>query len=184
MNSHEEVSSEALAATATLERIRAAVKPVRITGVDIFPVRVPVTDAEAKAGYMNRYIACRIKTDAGVTGYSFAGAASSKRRPGQGATPRQRLVQHRRVTPGRSVALGWSGACPLGRNRKIAGQPVYKLLGGAGDRVNAYLTCVWPGPADQQQVPFADQVGMAVKIRNAGFKGMKIRVGVRTRWMM
>ena len=50
--------------------------------------------------------------------------------------------------------LGWSGACRLGCHRQIAGQPVYKLLGGAEDRVNAYLTCVWPGPADQQQVPF------------------------------
>jgi len=42
--------------------------------------------------------------------------------------------------------------------------------------VTAYLTCVWPGPADQQQVPFADQVSMAAKIKKAGFKGMKIRV--------
>src|ERR1043165_1730602 len=59
---------------------------------------------------------------------------------------------------------------------KIANQPAYKLLGGASDRVRAYLTCVWPGPADQAQVPPADQVKMAVRIKNAGFHGMKIRV--------
>ena len=59
---------------------------------------------------------------------------------------------------------------------KIAGQPVFKLLGGREDRVDAYLTCVWPGPADQQQVPFQDQVDMAVRIKKAYFKGMKIRV--------
>jgi D-galactarolactone cycloisomerase len=59
---------------------------------------------------------------------------------------------------------------------KIAGQPVYRLLGGRRGDVKPYLTCVWPGAADQQQVPFKDQVAMALKIKNAGFKGMKIRV--------
>src|SRR3954466_12420415 len=78
-----------LAATATLDRIRAAVKPVRITDVEIFPVRIPVTDLEAKAGYMNRYVACRIKTDVGVTGYSFAGP------PRQTAPAVKELLQDR-----------------------------------------------------------------------------------------
>jgi L-alanine-DL-glutamate epimerase-like enolase superfamily enzyme len=41
--------------------------------------------------------------------------------------------------------------------------------------VPAYLTCVWPGPADQQHVGYQAQVDMAVKIKSAGFKGMKIR---------
>jgi L-alanine-DL-glutamate epimerase-like enolase superfamily enzyme len=164
-----------LAVTATLERIRAAVKPVRITGVDIFPVRVPVTEVEAKAGYMNRYIACRIKTDAGVTGYSFAGP------PPQTAPSVKELLQDKDLfnidALLREGLWKWGGVehALWDAIGKLSGQPVYKLLGGAGDRVNAYLTCVWPGPADQQQVPFADQVGMAVKIRNAGFKGMKIR---------
>jgi L-alanine-DL-glutamate epimerase-like enolase superfamily enzyme len=58
---------------------------------------------------------------------------------------------------------------------KIANRPVYQLLGGSIDRVPAYLTCVWNGPADQQHVPYRDQVAMAVKIKGAGFKGMKIR---------
>ena len=59
---------------------------------------------------------------------------------------------------------------------KIAGQPVYRLLGGHSDRVKAYLTCVWKGNSDQSQVSYREQADMAVKVRNAGFKGMKIRV--------
>src|SRR5207302_5086875 len=58
---------------------------------------------------------------------------------------------------------------------KIAGQPVAKLLGGSADRVKAYVTCVWKGNLDQSQVPYAEQARMAVKLKQAGFKGMKIR---------
>src|SRR5260370_14686772 len=50
------------------------------------------------------------------------------------------------------------------------------MLGGTMTSVKPYLTCVWPDKADQSQVQFKDQVAMAVKIKSAGFKGMKIRV--------
>ncbi len=164
-----------IAAAGTLERLRAAVKPVKITGVNIFPIRIPTTDAEAKAGYMGRYTVCKVNTDAGVTGYSFAGAS------------RQPIPDVKQILEGRDLfnvdgmlregLWRWGGVehAVWDAIGKIAGQPVYKLLGGAEDRVRAYLTCVWPGPADQQQVPYQDQVRMAVKIRDAGFKGMKIR---------
>jgi len=143
--------------------------------VEVFPVRIPVTDAQAKAGYMDRYVACRIKTDAGVTGYSFAGP------PVQTAPSVKALLKDKDLfnidALLREGLWKWGGVehALWDAIGKLSGQPVYKLLGGAQDRVNAYLTCVWPGPADQQQVPFADQVSMAIKIRNAGFKGMKIR---------
>ena len=58
---------------------------------------------------------------------------------------------------------------------KIAGQPVYRLLGGAEGKVKAYLTCVWPGNPDQSHVTYDQQAEMAVKIKQAGFHGMKIR---------
>ena len=155
--------------------LRSAVKPVRITDVDLFEIDIPVSQAEAEAGLQHRFGVAKVMTDAGVTGYSFAGA------------PRRALAEVKQVLVGRDLfnvdtqvhdGLGrWGGVehAVWDAIGKIADQPVYKLLGGARDRVTAYLTCVWKGNADQQQVPFQQQVDMAVRIEKAGFKGMKIR---------
>jgi D-galactarolactone cycloisomerase len=160
----------------TLSAVRAAVKPVKITDVDLFAINIPVSAHESAAGFMNRYLVAKVVTDAGVTGYSFAGA------------PPQALGAVKEVLVGKDLfnvdsqlregLWRWGGVehAVWDAIGKIAGQPVYKLLGGAKDRVTPYLTCVWPGPADQQQVPYQAQVDMAVKIKDAGFKGMKIRV--------
>lgn len=162
-------------AFATLGALRAAVKPVRITGVDLFGIDIPVSPAEAEAGLNHRYPVAKIVTDAGVTGYSFAGP------------PARTLPQVKQLLVGKDLfaieqhlqnGLGrWGGVehaiwDAIGR---IAGQPAYKLLGGARERVQAYITCVWKGNADQQQVSFKDQTDMALKLQKAGFKGMKIR---------
>ncbi len=162
-------------ALASISALRAAVKPVRITDVDLFEINIPVSAAEAEAGLQHRFGVAKVMTDAGVTGYSFAGA------------PRRALADVKQVLVGKDLfnvdtqvrdGLGrWGGVehAVWDAIGKIAGQPVYKLLGGAQDRVTAYLTCVWKGDADQQQVPFQQQVDMAVRIEKAGFKGMKIR---------
>src|SRR5437868_6949482 len=60
-----------------LAAVNAAVKPVRITGVDLFAIDIPVTKEENEAGVYHQYIVARIDTDAGVHGYSFAGAPPS-----------------------------------------------------------------------------------------------------------
>jgi L-alanine-DL-glutamate epimerase-like enolase superfamily enzyme len=163
-------------ALAGVSALRAAVKPVRITDVDLFEINIPVTQAEAEAGLQYRFGVAKVMTDAGVTGYSFAGA------------PRRALAEVKQVLVGKDLfnvdtqvrdGLGrWGGVehAVWDAIGKIAGQPVYKLLGGARDHVTAYLTCVWKGNADQQQVSFQQQVDMAVRIEKAGFKGMKIRV--------
>ncbi len=162
---------------AAIDTLRAAVKPVHITDIDLFTVDVPVTPVEEAAGVQHRYAVVKLVTDADVTGYSFAG-------------PYSRSLPHFRKEAFvgedlfnvegqlRTGLWRWGGIehAVWDAIGKIARQPVFKLLGGHEDRVNAYLTCVWPGPADQQQVPFKDQVDMAVRIKNAGFKGMKIRV--------
>jgi D-galactarolactone cycloisomerase len=148
---------------------------VRITGVEIYNIRIPVSKDEAEAGVNFAYNVVEVATDAGVTGYSFAGPGT-----GQLAAVRQLLV-------GRDV-FGIEGMLADGLGKwggvehaiwdaigKIAGQPAYKLLGGAKSRVPAYLTCVWKGKLDQSQVPYREQADMAVRIRKAGFKGMKIR---------
>jgi L-alanine-DL-glutamate epimerase-like enolase superfamily enzyme len=118
-----------------------------------------------------------VVTDVGVTGYSFAGPDLR----GPHAFNKEDFIGKDLFSIEGHLRNGlwqWGGVehafwDAIG---KIAGQPVYRLLGGGEDRVNAYLTCVWPGPADQHQVSFKDQVDMAVRIKNAGYKGMKIRV--------
>src|SRR6185436_7910905 len=60
------------AALASLRALHAAVKPVRITSVDLFEIHIPVSAVEAEAGVNNRFRVAKIGTDAGVNGYSFA----------------------------------------------------------------------------------------------------------------
>src|SRR5579872_1794097 len=161
---------------AAVTALRAAVKPVRITDIELFAIDIPVSPAEASAGVLNRYAVVKIATDAGISGYSFAGP------------PPQALAQVKEALLGKDLfnidsqlhdgLWKWGGVehavwDAIGR---IANRPVYELLGGARDRVPVYLTCVWPGSADQAHIPYRDQVEMALKIKNAGFRGMKIRV--------
>ena len=160
---------------AALQALHAAVKPVRITDVDIFGINIPATPAEVEAGVNNRYIVAKVATDAGVNGYSFA------------APPARMLPELKQLLVGKDLfnieqhlknglyRFGGVEHAIWDAIGRIAGQPVYKLLGGSRDRVKAYLTCVWKGNADQSQVKFRDQVDMALKIQKAGFKGMKIR---------
>ena len=161
---------------AAVNALRAAVKPVRITGIELFVVNVPVSAAENAAGVQHAYPVAKVLTDAGVAGYSFIGP------------PATALPAVKEALLGKDLfdveghlhdgLWRWGGVehAVWDAIGKIAGQPVFKLLGGRADRVDAYLTCVWPGPADQQQVPFPEQVDMALRIKKAGFKGMKIRV--------
>jgi L-alanine-DL-glutamate epimerase-like enolase superfamily enzyme len=172
------LKSSAVASALVLEPVRAlaaAVKPVRIRDVDLFPIDIPVSKAESEAGINHRYVVTKIVTDAGVNGYSFAGPSPKL------------LPEVRQVLVGKDLfaiehhlksgLMRWGGVehavwDAIGR---IAGQPVYRLLGGSANSVKAYLTCVWRGNSDQSHVPYRDQAEMAAKIKHAGFKGMKIR---------
>ncbi|HWB97397.1 MAG TPA: mandelate racemase/muconate lactonizing enzyme family protein [Bryobacteraceae bacterium] len=158
-----------------LARLSAAVKPVRITEVDLYEIDLPVTSTEAEAGVMHRYAVAEIRTDAGITGYSFAGH------------PRSVLPQVKSLLVGKDLfaveqhvhagLYRWGGIehALWDAIGKIAKQPVYKLLGGNKTSVRAYLTCVWKGNPDQSHVPYREQAAMASRIRQAGFHGMKIR---------
>jgi hypothetical protein len=64
------------AGLAAINTLHAAVKPVRITDIDMFTVDVPVTTVEHAAGVLHRYTIVKLVTDAGVTGYSFTGPYS------------------------------------------------------------------------------------------------------------
>jgi D-galactarolactone cycloisomerase len=162
-------------ALAPVRALHAAVKPVRITGVDIFPVRVPIPKPEESAGRMNQYIVCRIDTDAGVRGFSFAGP-----------NPKQ-LTEVRTLLVGKDLfqveghlkngLAAWGGVehAVWDAIGKIARQPVYKLLGGNRSTLRVYLTTVWQGKEDQSDVGYDAQAEMAVREKKAGFQGMKIR---------
>ena len=160
----------------TLQAVAASAKPVRITGIDSFPIRIPVSEEDTAVGKINSYMVAQVDTDAGVRGYSFAGPApnllDTKIRPalvGQDLFAIERHLQAGLMEWGGLEHAIWDA---IG---KIAGQPVYRLLGGAEGKVKVYLTCVWPGNPDQSHVPYEQQVEMAVKIKQAGFHGMKIR---------
>jgi D-galactarolactone cycloisomerase len=172
----EMLAASLAAVTAPVRAVAAAVKPVRIQKVELFAIRIPVSNAEREAGVYNSYPVVKVITDAGVNGYSFSG-------PGPGAQGQVNemlagkdlfaVEQHLKNGLGRFGGVEHAVWDAIGR---IANQPVYRLLGGNSSTVKPYLTCVWKGNADQAQVPFQDQVAMAVKIKKAGFKGMKIRV--------
>ncbi|MGH9629150.1 MAG: mandelate racemase/muconate lactonizing enzyme family protein [Bryobacteraceae bacterium] len=124
---------------------------------------------------MNRYVVCRVDTDAGVRGYSFAGP-----------NPKQ-LPEVRTMLTGKDLfnveghlrsglaAYGGVEHALWDAIGKIAGKPVYKLLGGNRSSVKVYLTTVWQGKEDQSDVSYDAQAEMALKEKRAGFKGMKIR---------
>ena len=176
------LSTGALAAAAAVgipEPLRAAeraAKPVRIRAVDIFPIEVPTPAEEVQAGKINRYPVVRVETDVGVRGYSFAGGPAQlldrQIRPMLVGQDLFAIEQHLKAG---LVQFGGVEHALWDAIGKIAGQPVYRLLGGSKSAVKVYLTCVWPGKADQSHISYKQQADIAVKIKNAGFKGMKIR---------
>jgi D-galactarolactone cycloisomerase len=173
--SRRELLAASAALLAPVRRLAAAVKPVRITSVDVFPILIPVPKEQENTGRMNRYMVCQVDTDAGVRGYSFAGgAARDLEAIRQALTGKDLFSVEVHLKNGLAAWAGVEHAIwdAIGR---IARQPVYKLLGGNRASVKVYLTTVWPGKADQSHVSYDAQAEMALKEKNAGFKGMKIR---------
>jgi D-galactarolactone cycloisomerase len=124
---------------------------------------------------MNQYVVCRVDTDAGVRGHSFAGP-----NPKQTAEIKAALVGKDLFNVEGHLKSGlsaWGGVehAVWDAIGKIARQPVYKLLGGNRSSLKVYLTTVWQGKEDQSDVTYDAQAEMAVKEKKAGFKGMKIR---------
>jgi D-galactarolactone cycloisomerase len=161
---------------APVRALAAAVKPITIRDVDLFRVEIPVSPAERDAKFDHRFLVVKIETDAGVRGYSFAGPTSTQVLPevrkvlvGQDLFAIERHLDRGLIQWGGIEHALWDA---IG---KIAGRPVFQLLGGRSDRVKAYVTCVWKGKLDQSHVSYEDQARMAVRLKQAGFQGMKIR---------
>ncbi len=160
---------------APLRAIADSAKPVRIRNIDLFHIEIPTPKQEVAAGVMNRYPVAKVETDSGVRGYSFTGPSPQLLQPIRAALVGKDLFaieQHLQAG-----LLDWGGLehALWDAIGKIAGQPVSRLLGGAKSSLKVYVTCVWRGPDDQSHVPYKDQADMAVRIKKAGFHGMKIR---------
>lgn len=149
---------------------------VRITTVDIFRLEVPVDPDRAAAHVRNFFTVARVDTDTGVTGWSFADPAIEVLE----TEVRPALVGHDLFDLEGMTARGlprWRGVehAVWDAIGKVAGLPVHQLLGGTTTRLKTYLTCVWPGDPTQSDVTFEEQAAFAVRLRDAGFRGMKIR---------
>jgi D-galactarolactone cycloisomerase len=156
---------------------------VRIADVDVFDIEIPMSSDELEVGKLNRYTVVRVDTDAGVSGISFAGRThvdfSGQPLASQLEAIRSTLCgedlfavdQHLR-----RGLLGW-GAIEhalwdaIGR---LAGQPVYRLLGGTREGIRAYVTCARKGSL-ASAASAEEHAEIALRVRDAGFRGMKIR---------
>jgi len=162
---------------APVHAVAEAAKPVRLTAVDIFPIEIPVPKGEAELGVYNEYTVVKIDTDAGVRGYCFDRGwndrfLDSAIRPALVGQDLFALERHLRVG-----LLQWGGVehAIWDAIGKIAGQPVYRLLGGAKSRLRTYSSILWEGPGDQSHISYQQQAEHAARLKKAGFKGLKLR---------
>jgi len=150
---------------------------VVITDVDTFAIDLPCPPDEIARGVYHRYVVVRLRTDAGVTGYSFAGPHDPTRWPEvrEILLGQDLFAVDRHLRAGLSTLFGSEHAVwdAIG---KVVGRPVYDLLGGARTRrVQAYVTVVWDGPLDQSHIS-PDEIAEAIQgYQRQGFHGAKIR---------
>jgi L-alanine-DL-glutamate epimerase-like enolase superfamily enzyme len=153
-----------------------AANPAKIRNVEIFPIEIPVSRDELEAGKYARYTFYEVETDVGVRGYCFdRGADFLQLDRIRGALAGQDLFaldRHFKNGLAQWAAVEHAIWDAIG---KIANQPVHRLFGGNQSRLRVYLTYVWRGKADQSHVSFQEQADMALRIRKAGYSGLKIR---------
>lgn len=161
-----------------LERTQAGRKPdLIVTDIEHFQVSLRLSEDEITLGKYGQFGICKIKTNAGITGYCFGPVY----RPEQVQKAREILVGNdafaveEYINKGIVKIAGWEHALwdVIG---KACGLPVHRLLGGpCQDRVKLYLTMVWLGPYDQSHVPFEKQAEDIYFFKKHGFHGIKIR---------
>jgi D-galactarolactone cycloisomerase len=181
-------------ALAPVKAVAAEARPIHISAIEAFSLELPATPAEVEAGVMNRIAVTRVVTESGVKGYCFGGPGGGGGRGGaRGGAPgtanvpaglqrmRDALVgtdlfaveQH--LHRGLMEYAGIEEAIwdAIG---KVAGQPVYRLLGGSKTTMPVYITAVWRGNPDQSHVPIKEQAVYARRLKDAGFTGFKMRI--------
>jgi len=184
------VAGASVAAKQLLEPVKALaaqVKPIRIKDVETFNIEIPATATEIEAGVMSRIAVTRVVTESGVRGYSFGGAGGGGGAPGRRGAAAGFQKIHDTLVGADLFAIGqhlkrglldWGGIeeAMWDAIGKVAGQPVYRLLGGSKATVPVYITAVWRGNMDQSQVPIKDQAVYARRLKDAGFNAFKMRI--------
>ena len=147
---------------------------MKITAVESFRVEVPLTSEQrGKQGYYNTTSITRLRTDAGITGYGFLGCDPEV--VGQLLVGQDPFAVERHLEAGLAAWYGAENALwdIVG---KASGQPLCKLWGQCRDRLLLYLTCVWPGAADQTEVTPRQQAEDIRRYAERGYRAVKIRV--------
>jgi len=178
--------------SAPIRALAAEVKRVRITNVESFRIRIP---GERDPFRVYDYGVSRVHTDAGVTGTSFVPCPDDILQRwvkptlvGQDLFAIDRHIDRLQMERGESGVQVWSGVehamwDAVGR---VANRPVAKLLGGSRDKLRVYRTTTWPWrtprppgapqvESDQSDIPYDVQAKYAVRLKQAGFTGMKVR---------
>ncbi len=146
---------------------------MKVTSVESFRVEVPISEEERQRRYYNSSAITRVHTDEGITGYGFE--------PVDVGVVSQILVGADPFQIERHLEAGldkWFGA----ENAlwdivgKAAGLPLHKLMGAYRDEIPLYLTCVWPGAADQTDVTPQQQAEDVLRYSEQGWKAFKIRI--------
>jgi len=170
--------SEALA---PVRVIAAEANPIRINAIETFNIELPATTAEVEAGVMNRISVTRVVTESGVKGYSFGGPGGGGREPAGLQRMRDALIGADLFAVEQHLHRGLMNYAGIEEAiwdaiGKVAGQPVYRLLGGSKTTMPVYITAVWRGNMDQSHVPIKDQAVYARRLKDAGFTGFKMRI--------
>ena len=172
---------------APVKALAAQVKPIRIKDIETFNIEIPASATEIEAGVMSRIAVTRVVTESGVRGYSFGGAGGGGGAPGRRGAAAGFQKIHDTLVGADLFAIGqhlkrglldWGGIeeAMWDAIGKVAGQPVYRLLGGSKTTVPVYVTAVWRGNMDQSQVPIKDQAVYARRLKDAGFNAFKMRI--------
>ena len=154
---------------------------MKITAVECFDLRLPASEAERAKGAITTTGVTRVRTDEGITGYAFHGVGGAAAAMTDTIAPvlvgQDPLAIERHLQRDPSL-LEWPAVehALWDVAGKAAGLPVSKLLGGAREHIPVYLTCVWPGEADQSDVPPERQVDDIARYVAHGFTAIKYRV--------
>jgi D-galactarolactone cycloisomerase len=168
---------------APVKAIASEIKAIHIQGIETFNIQLPATPTETDAGVISRLAVNLVTTESGIRGYSFGPPGTAASVPGAPGLHKVRdamigedlfaVEQHLR-----RGLIYWGGIeeAVWDAIGKVAGQPVYRLLGGSKTSIPVYITAVWRGNPDQSQVPIKDQAVFGKRLRDAGFTGFKIRI--------
>ena len=145
---------------------------MKITEVESFRVEVPLTEAQRRMRYYNASGVTRIRTDAGITGYGFNDVDAEA--VGQILVGGDPFAIEHHLEAGLDRWYGAENALwdIVG---KAAGLPLHRLMGAYRGRIPLYLTCVWPGAADQTDVTPQQQAEDVRRYAEHGYRAVKFR---------